>query len=617
MTAATGLETAAAVLEGRTAAPRAGRNSLGASASPIASTGTKSFRDGFETLIGSQIESQAALTTAASKVAESTDSSLKDAGQGAGRDAAANSVDFASQSDLVRAVFGQNGLASANASGQAGNLPAGQQASGAEASTLARQAQLSTQLAAKQLPVQSAESETSEQGVGGSSLSAKDSEAALASTKSSAKQKRSETDARADASTSQTAQTVVAPQLSANPVPVALPITPVTQMPKLTTFPSERGNPIAEPALPRQFSVTSAALPASRSAEAGATAGATRIDAAGASSATHAMQEENAAVAAESADAASSAGNGVGNSEPASKPVSGIALETNSSAYNAALNTAESVQNALQRAESQLDQNGNDRAAATGSVQPAAAAGAGSEMVRGTGGIPSTVQSSVQSAAGSMRSRNTVALRASQEADSIAAAPGEPASGSAHSTLVRDSAGLVGAPTAPSGGAVAAGANSARDTFAALDADPGQPAATWVHTSARQVEAGYQDPALGWVSVRADATASGLHASLVPASTEAAQSLGGHLTGLNSFLAEHHGSAVTASVAEPATRESFGGFNGQGSGQQGQQDNTARKEAGSGSTDSASRSPALAATGAVAAQAVPASVHSGRISVMA
>src|SRR6202000_1105373 len=63
---------------------------------------------------------------------------------------------------------------------------------------------------------------------------------------------------------------------------------------------------------------------------------------------------------------------------------------------------------------------------------------------------------------------------------------------------------------------------TARDTFAALDADPGPAASTWTHTSPRQVEAGYQDPSLGWVSVRADLTPGGLHASVVPNSPEAA-----------------------------------------------------------------------------------------------
>jgi hypothetical protein len=60
------------------------------------------------------------------------------------------------------------------------------------------------------------------------------------------------------------------------------------------------------------------------------------------------------------------------------------------------------------------------------------------------------------------------------------------------------------------------------ETFAALDATaaPGRPA--WIHTGAQQAEAGFQDPELGWVGVRADASGSGIHAQLVAGSTDAA-----------------------------------------------------------------------------------------------
>jgi len=93
--------------------------------------------------------------------------------------------------------------------------------------------------------------------------------------------------------------------------------------------------------------------------------------------------------------------------------------------------------------------------------------------------------------------------------------------------------------------------SEARDTFAALDSAAGQPETTWLHASARHAEAGYLDPSLGWVSVRADASTNGLHASVVPSSPEAAQTLSTHLADLNSYLAEHHGSAITASLASP------------------------------------------------------------------
>ncbi len=90
--------------------------------------------------------------------------------------------------------------------------------------------------------------------------------------------------------------------------------------------------------------------------------------------------------------------------------------------------------------------------------------------------------------------------------------------------------------------------NSGRDAidpFATLDAERAAPAPTWIHAGAHHAEAGYLDPALGWIGVRADSIANSVHASLVPSSGEAAQVLGTHLAGLNSYLSEHHGGLIT------------------------------------------------------------------------
>jgi len=48
--------------------------------------------------------------------------------------------------------------------------------------------------------------------------------------------------------------------------------------------------------------------------------------------------------------------------------------------------------------------------------------------------------------------------------------------------------------------------------------------------------------------------AGGVHASLVPGSADAAQALGGHLAGLNSFLAEQHTPVETLTLAAPEGR---------------------------------------------------------------
>ena len=86
-----------------------------------------------------------------------------------------------------------------------------------------------------------------------------------------------------------------------------------------------------------------------------------------------------------------------------------------------------------------------------------------------------------------------------------------------------------------------------RETFAALDA---MPPTAWLHTGARRAEAGYFDPALGWVGIRAEAVGSGFHAAVTPGSAEAAQVLGSHLPGLNAWLSEHHGPSATVTMAD-------------------------------------------------------------------
>jgi len=113
--------------------------------------------------------------------------------------------------------------------------------------------------------------------------------------------------------------------------------------------------------------------------------------------------------------------------------------------------------------------------------------------------------------------------------------------------------------------------HSGDDTFAALDGGTTSAAPTWTHAGTQRAEAGYLDPALGWVGVRADSSGSGLHASVVPGSAEAAQVLGGHLSGLNAYLAENPGQKATVTMDSPENHG--GGFQsnqgqGQGSSQQ-------------------------------------------------
>lgn len=92
---------------------------------------------------------------------------------------------------------------------------------------------------------------------------------------------------------------------------------------------------------------------------------------------------------------------------------------------------------------------------------------------------------------------------------------------------------------------------SARETFAALDAGTSPAALGWIHAASQHAEAGFQDPALGWVGVRADMSGGGIHAAVVPGSADAAQALAGHLAGLTAHLAAQHMEVHSVTVAAP------------------------------------------------------------------
>jgi hypothetical protein len=123
-------------------------------------------------------------------------------------------------------------------------------------------------------------------------------------------------------------------------------------------------------------------------------------------------------------------------------------------------------------------------------------------------------------------------------------------------------------------------------TFAALDAEPLVQTPTWIRAGAQQAEAGYKDPELGWVGVRADASGGVVHASLVPGSADASATLGSHLDGLNAYLTEHHTPVEAVTVAAPESRAA-GPDMGQGTHQQMSQGN------GQGAEESARQQAAL------------------------
>jgi trimeric autotransporter adhesin len=95
----------------------------------------------------------------------------------------------------------------------------------------------------------------------------------------------------------------------------------------------------------------------------------------------------------------------------------------------------------------------------------------------------------------------------------------------------------------------AATAFSAQSTFAALDAAAASSATLFTHAGTRHAEAGYLDPTLGWVGVRAEVSGGALHAAIVPASSQAADILGAHLPALHTYVSQQHGLESTIDMS--------------------------------------------------------------------
>jgi len=119
------------------------------------------------------------------------------------------------------------------------------------------------------------------------------------------------------------------------------------------------------------------------------------------------------------------------------------------------------------------------------------------------------------------------------------------------SAMARDLGGAHGAVSTAEASTVTTSGPDSREAFATLDAEGATGKPTWIHAGAQRAEAGFQDPALGWVGVRADTSGGGVHAELVPGSADALQALGGHLAGLNAYLAEHHTPVETLTLTAP------------------------------------------------------------------
>ena len=149
-------------------------------------------------------------------------------------------------------------------------------------------------------------------------------------------------------------------------------------------------------------------------------------------------------------------------------------------------------------------------------------------------------------------SKNSIAGASSASPLSLGAGPAEASSPLEINVRAGDSIHTH----APSNETFAAGSPSGspesaitpHQTFEALDRTGNGPSASWVHTSSQRAEAGFQDPVLGWIAVRADQGGGGVHATVVPSTAEAAESLGSQMAGLTAHLAESHAQVASLSL---------------------------------------------------------------------
>ena len=137
-------------------------------------------------------------------------------------------------------------------------------------------------------------------------------------------------------------------------------------------------------------------------------------------------------------------------------------------------------------------------------------------------------------------------------------------SGTAH-VPVGEHGGMNAAPHAESRMGSEGGGAHTHDAFTALDTGPASSEPAWVHAGAQRAEAGFNDPSLGWVGVRASLAGGAVHAAVLPGSAEAAQALSGQIAGLNAHLAAHRIPIDALSMAAPAGHD-WGGQGGLGQG---------------------------------------------------
>ncbi len=290
---------------------------------------------------------------------------------------------------------------------------------------------------------------------------------------------------------------------------------------------------------------------------------------------------------------------------------SGSAAQTTAQPLDPALDSTQIVSPNQQPATT-LGDNGLNRspfaASLAASQASSAAAPAAAAGTTGSNGGEAAAASAAQPVRGGVASARVQQQKVSAEGDSSDVLPDA-------SAVIRSVAGARAA--AGEAGDRAgektdeAAGTTPGDTFAALDAASGAEKSVWIHADAHQAEAGFEDPSLGWVGVRADTSGGGIHAELVAGSSDAAQALSSHMEGLNEYLTEQHTPVATLTLSSPGGWSGAGG--GQSSGQNGEQQTQQGTEQQTAQTAALSFSSSLSGTttGSRTAQAAAAAALSG------
>jgi hypothetical protein len=121
------------------------------------------------------------------------------------------------------------------------------------------------------------------------------------------------------------------------------------------------------------------------------------------------------------------------------------------------------------------------------------------------------------------------------------------------------------------------------ETFTAIDSGSVKDVSTWTTLGTHHAEAGFEDPSLGWVAVRAQGASGAIHATVVPSTAEAAEVLGGHMSGLNAYMAGQPAHVVPVSLGTPEASDGRSMAQGQGQNQDHSGYQPEQKEAGPGS----------------------------------